>query len=78
MLSNAMNDGKPIAVSDYTWLDIGTIAGIPSAVFLLIVVFVLAGFVLKYTPFGRYVYAIGSNTETAFWEREARVKEVHA
>jgi ribose/xylose/arabinose/galactoside ABC-type transport system permease subunit len=25
-----------------------------------------AGFVLKYTPFGRYTYAIGSNVETAF------------
>lgn len=61
-----MNDGKPIAVSDYTWLDTGTVAGIPSAVVLLIVVFALAGFVLKYTPFGRYVYAIGSNVETAF------------
>ena len=45
-----MNDCKPIAVSDYTWLDIGTVAGIPSAVVLLIVVFSLAGFILKYTP----------------------------
>jgi len=61
-----MNDGKPFAVSDYAWLDIGTIAQIPSAVILLSAVLVIAGFVLKYTPFGRYTYAIGSNVETAF------------
>lgn len=61
-----MNDGKPFAVSDYAWLDIGTIAGIPSAVILLSAVLAIAGFVLKYTPFGRYTYAIGSNVETAF------------
>ena len=61
-----MNDGKPFAVSDYAWLDVGTIAGIPSAVVLLFVVLLIAGFVLKYTPFGRYTYAIGSNVETAF------------
>ncbi len=60
------NDGKPFAVSDYAWLDIGTIAGVPSAVILLFVVLAIAGFVLKYTPFGRYTYAIGSNIETAF------------
>ncbi len=61
-----MNDGKPFAVSDYAWLDIGTIAQIPSAVILLSAVLVIAGFVLKYTPFGRYTYAIGSNVKTAF------------
>ena len=61
-----INDGKPFAVSDYDWLDTGTVAGIPSAVILLFAVLVVAGFVLKYTPFGRYTYAIGSNVETAF------------
>ena len=61
-----MNDGKPFAVSDYAWLDIGTVAGIPSAVLLFFAVLGVAGFVLKYTPFGRYTYAIGSNVETAF------------
>ncbi len=64
--SYLMNDGKPFAVSDYAWLDIGTITAIPSSVVLLILILALAGFILKYTPFGRYVYAIGSNVETAF------------
>lgn len=65
-ISYLMNDGKPFAVSDYAWLDTGSVAGIPSAVILLLIVFGCAGFVLKYTPFGRYTYAIGSNSETAF------------
>jgi ribose/xylose/arabinose/galactoside ABC-type transport system permease subunit len=33
---------------------------------LLILILAAAGFVLKFTPFGRYTYAIGSNVETAF------------
>lgn len=61
-----MNDGKPFAVSDYAWLDTGSVGGVPSALVLLVIIFCIAGFVLKYTPFGRYTYAIGSNRETAF------------
>lgn len=65
-ISYLMNDGKPFAVSDYSWLDIGRIAQIPSSVVLLVLVLAASGFVLKFTPFGRYTYAIGSNVETAF------------
>ena len=65
-ISYLMNDGKPFAVSNYSWLDTGTILGIPSAIVLLILVICITGFMLKYTRFGRYTYAIGSNVETAF------------
>ncbi len=65
-ISYLINDGKPFAVSAYTWLDTGTVAGIPSAVILFVLVLAVAGFILKYTPFGRYTYAIGSNVQTAF------------
>lgn len=61
-----MNDGKPFAVSDYEYLDMGYFMGIPSSIALLILIFVIAGFMLKYMRFGRYTYAIGSNAETAF------------
>ncbi len=61
-----MNSGKPFAVSDYTYLDIGKIWIFPSSVVILAGVLLLAGFLLKYTRFGRYTYAIGSNMETAF------------
>lgn len=65
-VSYLMNDGKPFAVSDYDWLDIGRFAYIPSSVVLLVLILAGAGFLLKFTPFGRYTYAIGSNVETAF------------
>jgi ribose transport system permease protein len=65
-ISYLMNDGKPIAVQDYQWLDTGRLAYIPSSVVILVLVLIAAGFMLKYTPFGRYTYAIGSNVETAF------------
>ncbi|MDP6490447.1 MAG: ABC transporter permease [Kiritimatiellia bacterium] len=61
-----MNSGKPFAVSDFTLLDTGRVAGIPVSVLLLALVLAITGFVLKYTRFGRYTYAIGSNVETAF------------
>lgn len=79
-ISYIMNAGKPFAVSDYSWLDTGcvpeylignadslySLKGIPSSVLLLIIVMVAAWFLLKHTRFGRYTYAIGSNTQTAF------------
>ncbi len=65
-ISYIMNAGKPFAVSDYSWLDTGRVAGIPSSVILLVLVMVAFWFLLKHTRFGRYTYAIGSNTQTAF------------
>lgn len=65
-VSYVLNDGKPFAVSDYTFLDTGKFLAIPSALWLFILVLAGAGFVLKYTKFGRYVYAVGSNPVTAF------------
>lgn len=65
-ISYIMNAGKPFAVSDYSWLDTGRVGGIPSSVILLVLVMVAFWFLLKHTRFGRYTYAIGSNTQTAF------------
>ena len=65
-ISYIMNAGKPFTVSDYTWLDTGRVAGIPSSVVLLVIVMVAFWFLLKHTRFGRYTYAIGSNIQTAF------------
>lgn len=65
-ISYIMNDSKPFLVSDYNWLGYGRIARIPSSVILLVLVMIAAGLLLKLTRFGRYTYAIGSNTQTAF------------
>lgn len=43
----------------------GRVLGIPTSVIVLIVAFLLAAFVLKYTTFGRQVYAVGANPRAA-------------
>jgi ribose transport system permease protein len=43
----------------------GTILGLPSLFWILIIVALVAAFVLGRTIFGRYVYAVGSNAESA-------------
>jgi len=43
----------------------GSIIGIPNLLWLFAIVAVIAAFVLRRTVFGRYIYAIGSNPESA-------------
>ncbi|MBP2325891.1 ribose transport system permease protein [Kibdelosporangium banguiense] len=43
----------------------GTLLGLPNLLWLLIVVVAVGAFVLRRTVFGRYLYAIGSNPESA-------------
>ena len=66
-VSLLVNDGRPAVVSDYSWLDGGTVFGIPAAVLLFAVVLTGGGFLLQYTVFGRYVRALGSSPRTALY-----------
>ncbi|WP_432514565.1 ABC transporter permease [Kineococcus sp. SYSU DK001] len=50
----------------FGFLGVGTLAGVPLAVWLAVVALVVAGVVLTCTPVGRHVYAIGVNREAAF------------
>src|SRR5215471_15227703 len=51
---------------DYMWIGQGRVAGlIPVPTIIVAVIFVLAYLVLNYTRFGRFTYAIGSNSESA-------------
>jgi ribose transport system permease protein len=43
----------------------GTIIGVPNLLWLFVIVAVLTAFILRRTVFGRYIYAIGSNPESA-------------
>jgi ribose/xylose/arabinose/galactoside ABC-type transport system permease subunit len=61
-----MKDGQPINVPDYKYLGEGVAAGIPVSIIIFAAVIGAAMFVLRYTPLGRYTYAIGSNREAAF------------
>ncbi|MCP4403395.1 MAG: ABC transporter permease [bacterium] len=48
----------------YMWLGQGKIFGvIPVPTIIVAIIFLLAFFILKYTKFGRFTYAIGSNVE---------------
>ncbi len=62
--------GKPVAVTDETFINLGKARlggsnGIPVTVILLIIAFIIFGFVLSKTRFGRSIYAIGGNTNAA-------------
>lgn len=60
-------DGKPIAVSNSAFITMGKlrILNLPLAVWLMIISFVIFGFILAKTKFGRSIYAIGGSTEAA-------------
>jgi ribose/xylose/arabinose/galactoside ABC-type transport system permease subunit len=61
MHHNAMYD-----VPSYTFLGQGSIAAIPASVLIFVLIVLLAFFILRYTPLGRYTYAIGSNRQAAY------------
>ncbi|OQX34200.1 MAG: ribose ABC transporter permease [Oceanospirillales bacterium LUC14_002_19_P2] len=62
-------DGRPIstgfsATADaFSWLGTGYFLGIPLPIYLLVIVFAVAWYVLNHTRLGRYVYALGGNEE---------------
>ena len=60
-------DGKPISISNKAYLAIGKLRflTIPLSVWLMIIAFVVFGFILARTKFGRSVYAIGGSKEAA-------------
>ena len=65
-LSNVVADGQSVGVEGFSWL--GTdrpIANIPIPVFLLIAVLGFVWFLMRYTVYGRSMYAIGSNASAA-------------
>ncbi len=66
-LALQLTQGNPVSVSDYNFQNIGQarIAGIPTPVWIMIVVFVIFGILLARTRFGRYAYATGDNAEAA-------------
>lgn len=55
----------PILSEDFYTLGNGYLAGIPIPALILLAVLLTSAFVLGMTPFGRSVYAIGSNEEAA-------------
>jgi ribose transport system permease protein len=59
--------GYPLVVSNeaYRFIGSGRIFGIPVPIIIMFAIFGFMYWMLKYTSFGRYIYAIGGNEETA-------------
>lgn len=59
--------GKPIPVNDggivFENIGGGYFMNIPFPIYIMIILFILAGYLLKNLRFGRYIYAIGGNEE---------------
>jgi ribose transport system permease protein len=49
----------------FIWLGRGEVFGIPNAVWLMAILYVLAHIVMTHTALGRYIYAVGGNPEAA-------------
>jgi ribose/xylose/arabinose/galactoside ABC-type transport system permease subunit len=68
-LAMTISDGHPIhfkdASADFAWLGQGYFLHLPVPVWIFAVVAISAYVVLRYTPFGRNIYAVGSNPEAA-------------
>jgi erythritol transport system permease protein len=58
--------GSPqLGNTGFDFLGSGRIAGIPTAIWLMVVFAIAATFIARKTPFGRWVYAIGGNGRAA-------------
>jgi ribose transport system permease protein len=64
-----ISSGKPIPLGEagkaVAWIGSGDIVGLPVPVILFVLISLGAWFTLRYTPFGRQVYAVGDNLEAA-------------
>lgn len=60
-------DGKPVAISDKTFITLGKLRvfNVPVSVWIMIIAIVIFGFILAKTKFGRSIYAIGGNKDAA-------------
>lgn len=64
-------DGRPISTGftdtadAFAWFGTGYALGIPVPVWIMVVVFAAAWYLLNHTRFGRYIYAMGGNESAA-------------
>lgn len=69
-LAFTLSNGQPVALSDETadavaWLGSGSLLAIPVPVWMFAAICAIAFVLLRYTPYGRAIYAVGSNPEAA-------------
>jgi ribose/xylose/arabinose/galactoside ABC-type transport system permease subunit len=68
-LALTLANGQPIGLKEssaqFSWLGRGAVLGLPVPVWIFALVAAVAIFVLRYTAYGRRIYAVGSNSEAA-------------
>lgn len=66
-IAYSLLEGQPLISSDlgYRAIGNGAVAGIPTPVVVMVVVYFVFWFILERTKFGRHVYAVGGNMEAA-------------
>jgi ribose transport system permease protein len=62
-----ISGGLPLILKNkfFIFFGSGYILGVPTPIYIMATVYIIMFFVLKYTMFGRHVYAIGGNEEAA-------------
>ena len=67
-LALLVTDNAAISVEhpDYGWLGVARVYGVPISGILLIITVVVLEFVLKRTPYGQSIYAVGGNPEASW------------
>ena len=62
-----LTDGRYIRINNpvYTYIGSGKIAGIPFCLSVMAIIYVIIWYVLKYTTYGRQVFAVGGNPKVA-------------
>jgi ribose transport system permease protein len=69
-IAMTLANGEPISLSDSAaaaigWIGSGFLLGVPIPVWAFALVSLLASLILRYSTYGRHVYAVGSNEEAA-------------
>jgi len=65
----ALSNVQAVVITDTAFFAFGrrTIFGIPVSVFYMILVFLIIGYVLERTAFGRRIYAVGGNMQASYY-----------
>lgn len=66
-LALIFSSGQPISAfkEDFRWWGTGMIGPVPVPVIIFLIFVIIAHVVLRYTQYGRYIYAVGGNPEAA-------------
>jgi ribose transport system permease protein len=66
-IAYVISGGSPIVLTSETFKFFGSgkILAIPTPIYIMLIIYVITFLVLKYTMFGRHIYAIGGNEEAA-------------